>query len=176
MTKLCSAVTGPLTDAASFRLNPGAIEITRSSGHEPDPSSTSPGTTPRAEMGVSFQRAGGVTSAEECCNKSSDSAINAAPHCATKIEEESAGDLTGFAAGSCLVASPVGLPVFRNHVIADIATENPDRGRSRERRKVAQMRHLCIAFIAAAARNGFVRGGHGHGQLCHESEAATCRR
>jgi hypothetical protein len=60
------------------------------------------------------------------------------------------------------------LPVFRNDVIATVAAENPDRGRRRERRKVAQMRHLCRAFVAATARNNFIRRCHGqHGRSEH---------
>jgi hypothetical protein len=56
-------------------------------------------------------------------------------------------------------------PVFGNDMVAAVAAENPDRAGARQWRKVAQMRHLRIAFIAAAARNRFFSG-------CHSIEAS----
>jgi hypothetical protein len=152
---------------------PGGDKIARSSAHEREPSSCSPCTTPRAAMGVAVQSAGGVGCAEKCRNETPERDIDATPHRAAKIEEKPAGDLIG--SGTDTADFRAGLPVFRNHMVAGVAAKNPDRRCRREGRKVAQMRHLCIAFIAAPLRNGFIRGGHGHGPLCHESEAATCR-
>jgi hypothetical protein len=144
-------------------------------------------------MGVSFQRAGRVTSAKERRrNESPGIDIGPSPPRATKIKETSAAGMTaGFAnavrirfLAACVPASiGDGLPVFRNDVVADITAENPDRGFGRERWKVAQMRHLCLAFVAAAARDGFVSGCHKHGRVSilmgveggHDSIMRQCR-
>jgi len=95
MTKVCELRDGPLIDTVSFRLNPGGDQNTRSLAHEPEPSSTSSGTTHRAEMGVSFQPAGCVKSAEECGNENPGIDVDRSPHPATQIKETPARGVTG---------------------------------------------------------------------------------
>jgi hypothetical protein len=80
-----------------------------------------------------------------------------------------------------------GSPLLRNHMVAGIAAEYPHGGAADDGLKVAQMRHISIAFIAdarwhvrAIGRGNRIGGCHESALLNGESKVprqrAACRR